>query len=299
MKERHDLNIQQPFPDSEEGTPTKEKVEVKKEESLAQKIGGVKRKKSIATKKKAKRPRTEEIEKEKERKEVEPTVAPLAEHVETEHSQEQPSQQFAEQPRQSEVQFDLYMTVTDDEPVKADPILVNAPEIIHWDTLVDKRTEYIRIKRMGDQFEVYSTWGKIIRSCSRTDLEEMYKVGLRLYDDLLKGAGMSIIKMVMEFLCMMFDRDRVKYLIKDLHHENVFKRIDHWMLFERCGVYSITIDKSFHEYYLVDKVYDHSKAKLQGMLRAKLVYAKGSEMARIVIRRTINQSLGLDPNLGN
>ncbi|KAI3758326.1 hypothetical protein L6452_05886 [Arctium lappa] len=127
----------------------------------------------------------------------------------------------------------------------------------------------------------------------------MYKVGLNLYGDLLKGAGMSITKMAMEYLCMMFDPDRVKYLIKDVHHENGFKSIDNWMLFERSGVYVITIDKRFHEYYLVDKVYDHSTVKLQTMLKAKLVYPKGSEMARIVIRRTINQSLGLDPNLGN
>ncbi|KAI3771157.1 hypothetical protein L6452_02315 [Arctium lappa] len=269
------------FLKSEEGTPTKEKTEVKKEESLAQKIGAIKRKKSIATKKQAKRARIEEVDKEKEKQ-----------------NQEPPSQQ-SEQPRQPEEHFELYMTITDEEPVKVDPISVEAPEIIHWDTLVDKRTEYFRIKRMGDYYEVYATWGKIIRSCTRVDLEEMYKVGLNLYGDLLKGAGMNIKKMAMEYLCMMFDPERVQYVIKDLHLENGFKRIDNWMLFERSGVYAITIDKSYHEYYLVDKVYDHSKAKLQGMLRGKLVCPKGSEMARIVIRRTINQSLGLDPNLGN
>ncbi|KAI3685635.1 hypothetical protein L6452_34888 [Arctium lappa] len=122
MKERHDLNIQQPFPDSEEGTPTKERAEVKKEETLAQKIRVIKRMKSIASKKQAKRPRIEEVEKEKESKRMnaepsEPTVAPPTEHVETEHSQEQSSQ--------SDVQFDLYMTVTDEEPMKVDPISVN------------------------------------------------------------------------------------------------------------------------------------------------------------------------------
>ncbi|KAI3746114.1 hypothetical protein L6452_08536 [Arctium lappa] len=74
----------EPFPDSEEVTPTKEKTEVKKEESLAQKIGAIKRKKSIATKKQAKRPRIEEVEKEKdsERTDAEPSepiVAPSAE----------------------------------------------------------------------------------------------------------------------------------------------------------------------------------------------------------------------------
>ncbi|KAI3697415.1 hypothetical protein L6452_30415 [Arctium lappa] len=86
MKQRHDLNIQQPFPDSEEGTPSKDKEEVKQEETLAQKFGAIKRKKSIGTKPKAKRPRTEEAEKESERREDEPLA-------EQEQNQDQPSQQ--------------------------------------------------------------------------------------------------------------------------------------------------------------------------------------------------------------
>ncbi|KAI3714952.1 hypothetical protein L6452_21915 [Arctium lappa] len=125
----------------------------------------------------------------------------------------------------------------------------------------------------------------------------MYKVGLNLYGDLLKGARMSITKMALEYLCMMFDPAKVEYLIKDVHREG-FKSIDHWMLIERSGVYVVTIDKSFHEYYLVDKVYDHNKVKLQRMLKAKLVFPTGSEMARFVIKRTINQSMGLNPDLG-
>ncbi|KAI3678336.1 hypothetical protein L6452_37623 [Arctium lappa] len=191
------------------------------------------------------------------------------------------------------------MTLTDEDPMQADPISMKAPEIIFWDILKDNRKEYFRFKRMGDQFEVYATWGKVIRSCSRADLEEMYKVGTKLYETVLQGTEMSLLKIAMEYLCMMFEPEKVKYRIKDLHHDYGFKKIDHWMLFENCGVYMITIDKSYHEYYLVDKIYDHSRAKLEGMLKAKLVCAKGSEMARIVIRRTINQSLGLDPNLDN
>ncbi|KAI3702329.1 hypothetical protein L6452_28064 [Arctium lappa] len=121
-----------------------------------------------------------------------------------------------------------------------------------------------------------------------------------LYGDLFQGAGMRVTKMAMEYLCMMFDPDRVKYLIKDLHHSNGFKSIDHWMLFERCGVYVITIDKSFHEYYLVDKVYDRNKAKLQGMQKASLVCNKGSEMAVIMDwllkakEKEIEDNYGLD-----
>ncbi|KAI3677790.1 hypothetical protein L6452_37060 [Arctium lappa] len=122
------------------------RVEVKQKETLAQKFGAIKRKKSIATKPKAKRPRTEEAEKESEIREDEPPA-------EQEQNLDQPSQQTQEQ---TKVQFDLYMTVTDDEPMKVDPISVNALENIHWDMMIDQRKEYFRIKRMGDKYEVYS-----------------------------------------------------------------------------------------------------------------------------------------------
>ncbi|KAI3729689.1 hypothetical protein L6452_18352 [Arctium lappa] len=127
----------------------------------------------------------------------------------------------------------------------------------------------------------------------------MFKVGMSLYEKDLTGARMSLIRLAMEYLCMMFDPSKVQHVVRDLHLENKFQRIDNWMLFERCGVYVITIDRSYHEYYLVNKSYDHSKAKLQGMLNAKLVCSKDSEMTKIVVKRIINQSLGLDPNLGN
>ncbi|KAI3707588.1 hypothetical protein L6452_26214 [Arctium lappa] len=245
LKERHDLNIQQPFPDSKEGTPIKEKAKVKEEETLAQKIGAITRKKSIATKKQAKRSRTEEKEKENESERAE---AESVEHVLKQNQDH----------------------------------TMNAPKIIHWDILKDQGKEYFRIKRLGDHYEVYATWGKIIRSCSRSDLEEMHKVGMSLYGKVLEEAGMSLIKIAMEYLCMMFDPDRIKHIIRDMNHERVFRSIDHWMLIERCGVYVLTIDKSYHEYYLVDKVYDHSRAKLQGMLRAKLVCSTGTFRKRNV-----------------
>ncbi|KAI3719068.1 hypothetical protein L6452_19958 [Arctium lappa] len=225
-----------------------------------------KRVKTIASKKQFKKPRIEETE-----KEAESSVPPSAEPVQN----PEPSN------LQSNEQADLFMTVI--EPVQDVPISVKAPEVIFWDILRDNRKEYFRLKRVGDVFEVYSTWGKVIRNCSRADLEEMHKVGMKLYESVLKGTEESLLKIAMEYLCMMFEPEKVVYRIKDLHHEYGFKKIDKWMLFENCGVYMITIENCYHEYYLVDKVYDHSKEKLNGMLKAKLVCANESEMARVVM----------------
>ncbi|KAI3772326.1 hypothetical protein L6452_03508 [Arctium lappa] len=279
MKERHDLNIQQPFP--EEVTPTKENKEDSESVGVEAKAG--KRVKTIASKKQSKRPRVEE------------TAGSTAEHLEV------PIAESVQLPEQSskptDESMDPYMTIV--EPLKAVPISMQAPEIIFWDILRDNGKNFFRIKRVDGSFEAYSTWGKVIRSCSRADMEELYKVGMKLYEPVLKGTEENLLKVTLEYLCMMFDPERVHYRIKDHKHEFIFKKIDKWILFENCGVYMITIDNCYHEYYLVDKIYEHSKEKLEGMLKATLVCTKDSEMAKIVVRRTVNQSLGLDPNLGN
>ncbi|KAI3685124.1 hypothetical protein L6452_34358 [Arctium lappa] len=260
-------------------TPTKDKAEDTKEENVTVEAKSAKRVKTIASKKQSKKPRIEESE-----REAESSILPSAEPEQNpepsvaDHT-EQPSQS-AQQTSQSEEHVGLYMTLI--EPVQAVPISVKAQEVIFWDILRENRKEYFRLKRVGDVFEVYSTWVKVIRSCSRANLEEMHKVGMKLYEPMMKGTEESHLKIAMEYLCMMFELEKVVHRIKDLHHGYVFKKIDKWILFENCGVYMITIDNCYHEYYLVDKVYDHSKEKLNGMLKAKLVCAKESEMAKIV-----------------
>ncbi|KAI3758865.1 hypothetical protein L6452_06437 [Arctium lappa] len=282
MKERHDLNIEKPFP--EETTPSKEEAEEKKEEpgSVGIEAKSGKRVKSIASKRQLKKPRVEETE-----KEAEPSVTSQTESIQLPEQSSKPTDES----------MDPYMTIV--EPLKAIPISMQAPEIIFWDILRDNGKNFFRIKRADGSFEAYSTWGKVIRSCSRVDMEELYKVGMKLFEPVLKGTEENLLKVTLEYLCMMFDPERVHHRIKDHKHEFIFKKIDKWILFENCGVYMITIDNCYHEYYLVDKIYEHSKEKLEGMLKATLVCTKDSEMAKIVVRRTVNQSLGLDPNLGN
>ncbi|KAI3759689.1 hypothetical protein L6452_07690 [Arctium lappa] len=254
MKERHDLNIQMPFP--EETTPSKEEAEEQKEEpeSVDVEAKSGKRVKSIASKRQLKRPRVEETE-----KEAEPSVTSQTESVQLPEQSSKPKDE----------RIDPYMTIV--EPLKAYPISMQAPEIIFWDILRDSGKNFFRIKRADGSFEAYSTWGRVIRSCSRADMEELYKVGMKLYEPVLKGTEENLLKVTLEYLCMMFDPERVHYRIKDHNHEFIFKKIDKWILFENCGVYMITIDNCYHEYYLVDKIYEHSKEKLEGMLKATLL----------------------------
>ncbi|KAI3770829.1 hypothetical protein L6452_01974 [Arctium lappa] len=142
---------------------------------------------------------------------------------------------------------------------------VKPPEVIHWDVLVVDGKEYIRLKRNDEKYEVYNTWNKIVRTCSRFDIEEMFEMGMKLYADELKAPVISITKLIMEYLYMMFKPDEVEEIIR-----NVFKSVNSWTLYETSGVYAVTLDLNHTEYFLVDRVYNHSRLKLHAMLKKKL-----------------------------
>ncbi|KAI3770422.1 hypothetical protein L6452_01555 [Arctium lappa] len=280
-KERHDVNMNQPFPESEEGTPIKEKAEnkeeKKKEATLVQVQKTLKRTKMMAKRKKSvKNPRVEE-----EQKVAEEEEAP------------QNEAKSQEVPQSSNV--NMYMVVMDKipKPISVEPVGFKPPEVIHWDTTEVDGKEYIRLKRNDEKYEVYNTWNKIVRECSRSDLEEMFEVGMKIYADQLTAPGLPIVKLVMEYLCMLFNPEAVKHVIRD-----VFKTVRGWTLYERSGVYELALDTFHMEYYLVDRVYNHTNLKLHAMLNKKLGCAPNSEMAKYLIQRTINQSMGLDPNIG-
>ncbi|KAI3771541.1 hypothetical protein L6452_02706 [Arctium lappa] len=280
-KESNDVNMNQPFPESEEGTPIKEraenKEEKKKETTLVQVQKTLKRTKMMAKRKKSvKKPRVEEEQK-------------VAEEEEANQNEANPQ----EVPQSSNV--NMYMVVMDKipKPISAEPVGIKPPEIIHWDTLTVDGKEYIRLKGKDEKYEVYSTWSKIVRTCSRSDIEEMFAIGMKSYADELKAPEISIKKLVMEYLCMMFKPDEVEEVIR-----NVFQTVNNWTLYETSGVYAVTLVLNHIEYFLVDRVYNHSRLKLHAMLKKKLGCIPDSEMAKYLIQRTINQSLGLDANTG-
>ncbi|KAI3698005.1 hypothetical protein L6452_31114 [Arctium lappa] len=278
-KESNDIDMNQPFPESEEGTPIKEMAEKKeeknKEETLVQVQKILKRTKMMAKRKKNKKPRVVE-----EQKVAEEEVAP-------ESSNQQESS--------TKNDVSLYMVVMDKvpEPISAEPVGVKPPEVIHWDILTVDEKEYIRLKRKDDQYEVFNTWVKIVRTCSRSDIEEMFDIGMKLYADQLKAPGISLTKLVMEYLCMMFKPEEVDQVIR-----NVFQAVTNWTLYETSGVYAVTLDRNHTEYFLVDRLYNHSRLKIHAMLKKKLGCTPNSEMAKYLIQRIINQSLGLNPDIG-
>jgi hypothetical protein len=154
--------------------------------------------------------------------------------------------------------------------------------------------DYIRIKRANGQVDVQRSWIGVLRRYTRTDLEEMHKVGKVLYGNLLgEDIEFSMSKMIIEHLCCMFESETIDYLI-----QRPFEKVINWTLHENCAVYSIILDTGLFEFYLVDRIYRHSLKRLNGMIAVKLKCKTGSAMGEYLVKRTLNQQMGLDPNLG-
>ena len=83
---------------------------------------------------------------------------------------------------------------------------------------------------------------------------------------------------------MMYHTKKVKHLI-DMDDQ----RMTRWNLYERCGVYSVTISDSRYEFYLVEKEYDHGLRKMKYMLNAKLIANGVSDLAKELVKKILKQ----------
>ncbi|KAJ9538694.1 hypothetical protein OSB04_031427 [Centaurea solstitialis] len=89
----------------------------------------------------------------------------------------------------------------------------------------------------------------------------------------VEDAMVDKIKKALEWLCMLFDVNRVQGLIvQDV------EIVNQWVLYESCGVYAVVCDGSNCEYYLVEGDYNHSLIKLQKMIEKGLNCSRSSEM---------------------
>ena len=177
------------------------------------------------------------------------------------------------------------MTVGGDgETVDAQPIGVRGPEIVDWDTILDGRKNYYRITRKDGSQEGFSGFIILLMYSFRHDLDEIFGVGKKKYADKIGQGPYDYIRIAMEYLCMMYDTERVKFLIAVED-----QRVTRWNLYERCGVYSATICDSRYEFYLVEKEYDHGARKMKSMLNIKLVENGISELAKDLVKTILKQ----------
>lgn len=199
-----------------------------------------------------------------------------------EETTEQPGSSSAE-PVMDLVAMGDYINEEGAEPIHVTPISIDRPMIVHWETVKfpETRGTWIRIKRADENLELYRNFHHFIRFCTRSELEEMFKVGMELYANVLQEEIPSDLKIILEWLCMMFSPDKVSEVLNKGGH---CSEVTAWVLYENCGVHMLNIDGILIEYYLVERQYNFGSRRLHAMMLSKLRAMKNSQIAQELIR---------------
>ncbi|KAJ9542626.1 hypothetical protein OSB04_029132 [Centaurea solstitialis] len=164
-----------------------------------------------------------------------------------------------------------------------------------WDVISQSNRLYYKLERNGGYKDFWKSFSDVLEHCSRDNLKEIFELGMAVYGEVLneeevEDAMVDKIKKALEWLCMLFDVDRVQDLIVQ-----EVEIVNQWVLYESCGVYGVVCDGSKCEYYLVDGDYNHSLVKLQKMIEKGLSCNRSSEMGADLVRKVLNQLQNLTP----
>ncbi|KAJ9536392.1 hypothetical protein OSB04_un000427 [Centaurea solstitialis] len=152
-----------------------------------------------------------------------------------------------------------------------------------WEVISQSNRLYYKLDRHGGYKDFWKTFSDLLEHCSRDNLKEIFEHGMAVYGEVLneeevEDAMVDKIKKALEWLCMLFDVNRVQDLVV-----REVEIVNQWVLYESCGVYAVVCDGSNCEYYLVEGDYNHSLVKLQKMIEKGLSCSISSEMGADLI----------------
>jgi hypothetical protein len=199
------------------------------------------------------------------------------------HSSEKQQQQKQDEPKQDYELFMVPFTDKDSVPIDVQPVSMKAPEIVDWETVqVDRKVHHIITRKDGSQ-QTFPHLFRWFRYCSRSDIEDLFAVGMKKYGDTLAYPDVDLVTIALQILCHLFDREKVK--LYDTEDHTVKK----WTLYETCGVYAVAFSNGYYKFYLVDQTYMHSEKMMREMLKVKLTCDVQSEMGKDLIKQISDQ----------
>ncbi|KAJ9557801.1 hypothetical protein OSB04_012415 [Centaurea solstitialis] len=162
-------------------------------------------------------------------------------------------------------------------------------KVENWKVISQSNRLYYKLNRHRGYKDFWKTFSDLLEHCSRENLKEIFEHGMAVYGEVLneeevEDAMVDKIKKALEWLCMLFDVNRVQELVVQ-----EVEIVNQWVLYESCGVYAVVCDGSNCEYYLVEGDYNHSLVKLQKMIEKGLSCSISYEMGADLIL-TIDES---------
>ncbi|GJT24741.1 hypothetical protein Tco_0894678 [Tanacetum coccineum] len=164
--------------------------------------------------------------------------------------------------------------IPDEEEVTIDaiPLVVKSPSIVGWKIHKEGRKSYYQIMRADGKSQMYMIFSHMLKSFSREDLEDLYKLVKAKYKSTRPVEDLDLL--LWGDLKTMFEPH-----VEDTvwRNQQDYKVLD-WKLYDSCGVHSLRM-QHVHIHMLVEKKYPLIPSTLSMMLEKKLQIDYESEMA--------------------
>ncbi|GKB06481.1 hypothetical protein Tco_0834714 [Tanacetum coccineum] len=155
--------------------------------------------------------------------------------------------------------------------IDAIPLAVKSPSIVDWKIHKEGRKSYYQIMRADGKSQMYMLFSQMLKSFSREDLEDLYKLVKAKYMSTRPVKDLDLL--LWGYLKTMFEPH-----VEDTvwRNQQDYKVLD-WKLYDSCGVHSLRM-QYVHIHMLVENKYPLIPSTLSMMLEMKLQIDYESEM---------------------
>ncbi|GJR42885.1 hypothetical protein Tco_1310988 [Tanacetum coccineum] len=152
------------------------------------------------------------------------------------------------------------------------PLATKPPSIVDWKIHKEGKKSYYQIIRVDGKSQMYRVFSQMLKSFSREDLEDLYKIVKAKYGSTRPVEDLDLI--LYGDLKIMFKPHVEDQVWKNQDDYNVLD----WKLYDSCGVHSLRM-QHVYIYILVEKRYPLTQSTITDMLNKKLQDDYLNEMA--------------------
>ncbi|GJR28810.1 hypothetical protein Tco_1105042 [Tanacetum coccineum] len=192
----------------------------------------------------------------------------------TELKQESIKKQKVDEDKETTELQSLIKVIPDEEEVGIDvlPLATKPPTIVDWKIHKKGKKSYYQIIRADGKSQMYRVFFQMLKSFSREDLEDLYKLVKAKYGSTRLVEDLDLI--LYGDLKKMFEPHIEDQVWKN---QDDYKVLD-WKLYDSCGDHSLRM-QHVYIYMLVEKRYPLKPFTITDMLNKKLQVAYLNEMA--------------------
>ncbi|GKC10428.1 hypothetical protein Tco_1007210 [Tanacetum coccineum] len=176
----------------------------------------------------------------------------------------------------------LIKVIPDEEEVAIDvvPLATKPPSIVDWKIHKEGKKSYYQIIRADGKSQMYRIFSQMLKSFSREDLEDLYKLVKAKYGSTRPVEDLDVI--LYGDLKTMFEPHVEDQVWKN---QDDYKVLD-WKLYDSCGVHSLRM-QHVYIHMLVEKRYPLKPSTITDMLNKKLQVDYLNEMAYQLLKLLI------------